>query len=243
MTYLRSLLFTVGFYGLTTVLCFAYLPLLILPSKAFAKCAKFWVRLSICMVQGLLGIRYELRGRENLPDGPAIYASKHQSAWETLALNLILDMPAFVLKKELMRIPIFGWYLARADNISVDRSAGAKALKDMVDQAKAVLEDRRDIVIFPQGTRTSVGERDAAYLPGVAGLYAKAGVPVVPVALNSGVYWPRRRFLKRPGTIVVEFLPPIPPGQNRKTFMRDLAAGIENATETLEKEGLARIAA
>ncbi|WP_259781449.1 lysophospholipid acyltransferase family protein [Aestuariispira ectoiniformans] len=236
MAYIRSFLFGVSFYSLTTVLCFAYLPLLLLPRRGFAPFARFWVRCSLCFLRVFNGIDYRIRGQERLPDEPVIFASKHQSAWETLSLAVIMDDPAFVLKKELTWIPIFGWYLAKMQNVAVDRSAGAKALKQMVDQTKERLDEGRPVVIFPQGTRTAPGDKSKPYLPGVAALYGKANVPVVPVALNSGLFWPRRKFLKNPGTITLEYLEPIPPGLNRKVFLKELEGRTEQATDILVQE-------
>lgn len=235
MAYIRSLLFNISFYSLTTVLCFAYLPLLLLPRRGFAPFARAWVRGSLWLLRVFTGIRHQVRGAEHLPDEPVIFASKHQSAWETLALAVIMDDPAFVLKKELTWIPIFGWYLAKMKNVSVDRSAGAKALKDMVEQTNERLQQGRPVAIFPQGTRTAPGDKKP-YLPGVAALYAKANVPVVPVALNSGLFWPRRKFLKNPGVITLEYLEPIPPGLNRKAFLAELESRIEQATDRLVQE-------
>lgn len=236
MAYIRSFLFGLSFYSLTTVLCFAYLPLLLLPRRGFAPFARAWVRCSLWLLRVFTGIDHRVRGQERLPNEPVIFASKHQSAWETLALAVIMDDPAFVLKKELTWIPIFGWYLAKMQNVAVDRSAGAKALKQMVDQTNERLREGRPVVIFPQGTRTHPDDKDKPYLPGVAALYGKANVTVVPVALNSGLFWPRRKFLKQPGTITLEYLEPIPPGLKRKAFLTELESRTEQATEQLVQE-------
>src|SRR5690606_21388864 len=147
-----------------------------------------------------------------------IVAAKHQSAWDTMAFYWVLDDAAYVLKKELLSIPLYGWCARKARMIGVDRSGGAKALRAMVEQAQNCLAEGRPIVIFPEGTRTAPGRR-SAYHPGIAALYTRLGVPVVPVALNSGLFWGRRSFIKQPGRIVVQFLPPIPPGLERRAFM------------------------
>lgn len=236
MALIGSFLFMLCFYGLTTVFCFAYLPLLLLPRRIFAPFAWGWVRISLWLLRVLTGVRHEVRGEDRLPEGAVIFAPKHQSAWETLALAVIMKDPAFVLKKELTRIPLFGWYLAKMQNVAVDRSAGAKALKQMVDQTNARLAEGRPVVIFPQGTRTAPDDKDKPYLPGVAALYSKAGVPVVPVALNSGLFWPRRKFLKQSGTIALEYLEPIPVGLNRKEFLATLEQRTEAGTDKLVQE-------
>lgn len=240
MRIFRSTLFLFSFYLVTSALCIIYIPFLLLPRRYFAPLARIWVRIVVWVAGTTSGISYELRGLENRPDGPAIYASKHQSAWETFTFNLIVSDCAYVMKKELLRLPLFGWYLTRMGNISVDRSAGSRALIYMVEQAKAVIERKRSIVIFPQGTRTTTGDTTSPYLPGVAGLYSKADVPVVPVALNSGMFWPRNKFTKYQGTITVEFLEPIPPGLSRKEFTRRLKEAIEPATARLEAEAKER---
>ena len=236
---IRSTLFAVAFYGITGVMSVLYLPLIALPRPVFRRFCFFWARIMVATVKAVLGIGYELRGLENVPDGPAIYASKHQSAWDVLIFNIIVPESAYVLKRELYRIPLWGWYVWRIGSVGIDRSAGARALKDMVAQAAALLDQGRSIVVFPQGTRTPVGEK-RPYLPGAAALYLGTDRPVVPVALNSGVFWPRRRFRKSPGLITVEFLPPIEPGLDRRAFLKRIEADIENATRRLEAEALDR---
>jgi len=159
-----------------------------------------------------------------------LVASKHMSMWDTMALYLVLDQPAIVLKRELLRIPFYGWYVWKATAIAIDRAAGASALRKMSAAARQVLDQGRPILIFPEGTRQKPGA-PPDYKPGVAGLYALSGVTCVPVALNSGVYW--TGFLKRPGTIVLEFLEPIAPGLKRDAFMGLLESRIETATNRL----------
>lgn len=236
---IRSLLFAIAFYGITTVMAALYLPLMVLPRAVFRKMCLAWVRIMVGLIQTALGIRYELRGLENCPEGAAIYAAKHQSAWDVLIFNLLIDDCAYVLKRELYRIPFWGWYVWRVGSVGIDRSGGARALRGMVEQAKSLLAHGRSIIVFPQGTRTPVGEH-RPYLPGTTALYLGSDVPVVPVALNSGVFWPRRTFRKSPGTITVEFLPPIAPGLNRREFLKQLEAQVETATTRLEQEALER---
>ena len=169
------------------------------------------------------------------PPTPAVFAFKHQSAWETLVLHLLLRDPAITLKRELTQIPLFGWYLTHAGMIRIDRAGGARALRTLIDDSRAALTRGAEIVIFPEGTRAPVGGRNP-YHPGVAALYLHLECPVVPVALNSGVFWPRRSFIKRPGRIALEFLPPIGPGLDRKRFMAELEERLEGATERLIAE-------
>jgi len=237
---IRSILFALAFYGVTAVMAILYLPLILLPRRVFHGFCLAWVRTMVALIRIILGIRFELRGLENRPDGPAIYASKHQSAWDVLIYNLLIYDCAYVLKRELYRIPLWGWYVWRLGSVGIDRSGGARALKGMVGQATELLRQDRSIVVFPQGTRTPIGE-SRPYLPGTAALYLGTDAPVVPVALNSGVFWPRRQFRKIPGLITVEFLPPIEAGLKRREFLKHLEEKIESATHRLEQEALDRI--
>lgn len=230
---LRSLVFGLVFYGITLVLSVLLAPSMLLPRPMVGAVSRFWVRICLWVVNVTLGIDVKVEGRENMPDGPAIYASKHQSAAETLAFCLIVPDLAYILKRELFWVPIWGWYVWRVGMIGVNRSAGGVALKDMTQKAAKVLDAGRSIVIFPQGTRTPPGTR-RKYLPGTAALYAKAGVPVVPVALNSGLFWPRRKLAKYRGTITIQILEPIPPGLDKRAFLRRLEDTIEPATRELE---------
>lgn len=239
MMFIRSSLFAVIFYGWSALLSPFYVPLMLLPRRAFWFMAWVWVRSCLLLVKHVAGIRYEVRGRENLPPGPFIIASKHQSAWDTLIYNELFPDCAYVLKRELFWFPFFGWFLWRVGMVGIDRSGGAKTLKLLVRGVRDRLADGRTIVIFPQGTRTPPGA-ERKYLPGVSALYAQSRVPVVPVALNSGMFWPRRRFLKRPGTVILEILPPIAPGLDRRSFERTLRDRIEPTTRKLEAEAADR---
>lgn len=227
---MRSYIFNVFFYGWTTVLCIVAIPLLLAPPRYCRALGRFWVRTTFALLAAIVGLRYRVEGQQNIPDGPAIFASKHQSAWDTFAFPVILPHPVYVLKQELVRIPIWGWLLNRSGVIPVDRAAGPAALRNMVNRAREVLP--RPIVIFPEGTRAAPGE-SLRYHAGVAALYRNLAVPVVPVALNSGCYWPRRSRPRRGGTITVEFLPPIEPGLDRSTFMTELKTRIEDASARL----------
>lgn len=229
---LRSTLFALTFYPLTVLCLVAYVPTLLLPERLARPICYSWVDIFLWFARHVLRIDYRVEidpaAREAIAAGPVVIASKHQSMWETLVFNRMLDRPVFVLKKELVAIPLFGRFLTRFGMISVDRAAGARALKPMVQQAQAHLAAGRIVVIYPQGTRVAPGA-EVPYLPGVAALYARAGVPMIPVALDAGRLWPRHRFVKRAGTITVRFLAPLEPGLDRKTFMKTLEDRIEQA--------------
>jgi 1-acyl-sn-glycerol-3-phosphate acyltransferase len=228
MTGLRSALFLVWFLVITAILSLIFLPVLALPRRATVWLARLWARLTFWGLKVFAGIDWEIRGLP--PRGAVLVASKHMSMWDTLALYLALHEPAIVLKRELLRIPFYGWFLAKAAAIPIDRSAGVSALRKMSDAARQVLAQGRPILIFPEGTRKKPGAAPD-YKPGVAALYGQLDVDCVPVALNSGVYW--TGFLKRPGTIVLQFLEPIAPGLKRGAFMTLLEQRIEGATDQL----------
>ena len=235
MILVRSVLFNILFYGFTLLVGVFGLPAFLIGPRAVRTVSRFWSRTLVAMARVVAGIDVDLRGVENLPTGPAIVAAKHQSAWETLYFTELLDAPAAVLKEELVRAPVIGPYMRAMDMIPVDRKAGASALRRMVDKAREAVAVGRPILIFPQGTRVAPGVQ-APYHPGTAALYAGLGLPVIPVALNSGLYWSRNSFWKRPGKIVVEFLPAIPPGLDRRAFMARLQETLEAATSRLEAE-------
>jgi 1-acyl-sn-glycerol-3-phosphate acyltransferase len=232
MLILRSLLFNLAYYLNLLVWMILCLPVLALPRRVFMRVARLWARSSLWLLRVIAGTKVDFRGLEKIPAGGMIVASKHQSLWETFALLVILDDPAYVLKRELMWIPFFGWYALKARSVPVDRKGGAQALKEMNARARAEIAAGRQIIIFPEGTRRPPGA-PPAYKFGVAHLYAKLRAPCLPVALNSGLYWPRRRFIRHPGTIVVDILDPIGPGLPRDTFFNDLQARVEAATDRL----------
>jgi 1-acyl-sn-glycerol-3-phosphate acyltransferase len=238
MRFIRSAAFYVAFYtwGMTAGVLF--LPTLLMRPVTVRVCGAWWSGTIVWLAKAICGIDWTVRGLANVPRGPVIFASKHQSAWDTLFFPAFFDQPSAVAKAELRAVPFYGWYSNRAGAIWVDRKAGGAAIRAMIRGARRTIGEGRPIFIFPQGTRTRPGET-RPYQPGVAALYAGAGVPVVPVALNSGLFWGRRSFVKNPGTIVVECLPPIPPGLDRKTFMASLEDAIETATARLESEAQA----
>jgi 1-acyl-sn-glycerol-3-phosphate acyltransferase len=198
---------------------------------------RFWARCALALLKAIVGLDGEIRGREHLPAGPAIIAMKHQSAWDTLILPVVLGDPAVVLKRELLLLPFYGWYALRAGSIAIDRKGGAGALRHMVAAARRAAAAGRKVVIFPEGTRTAPGRR-LPYQGGVAALYQALRLPVVPAAVNSGLYWGRRSFRKRRGRIVLAFLDPIAPGLPRREMMAQLETRIEAATAALEREAL-----
>ena len=230
--WLRSLAFNVGWYLGSIVIAIVGAPLLLAPRRWVVAWARLWIVFVLWWLRVTCGLSHRVVGHENLPSGPAIFACKHQSTWETLAFTLLFDDIAIVLKRELLFIPVVGWAMARAGNIAVARGEGASALRGMVRDAKAAIADGRSIVIFPEGTRVAPGDRKP-YQVGTAALYRQLGVPVVPMALNSGLFWRRRRWIKRPGVLTLEILPPIPPGLPREAFMETLRDKIEGATARL----------
>ncbi len=238
MLVLRSLLFNLYYFGsfiLVPLVLWVCLPL---PRPYMQRGVRLWVKGLRLGLKWIVGLVYQVRGLENVPEGAAIFACKHQSAWETTVFYILADDPAYVLKKELLFIPFWGWVARKAKAIGVDRAGGVGALKRMVKESLAVLDANRQVIIFPEGTRMAPGETKP-YYPGIAALYANTEAPVVPVALNSGLFWGRRRFIKRPGVITLEFLPPMPRGLDRREFMAELQARIETASERLRTEAQA----
>lgn len=228
----RSLAFQAAFWAWSVAINLAWIPALLLPPAATVLGQRIWAKGVMALLRGVAGIRYEIRGRERIPEGPVLIAAKHQSAWDTMIFHIIVEDPAIVMKRELLNIPVYGWYCRKSRMIPIDRKGGGAALRSMIDAAQAAAREARPIVIFPQGTRVAPGA-DAPYLPGVAALYRQLGIPVVPAALNSGHFWPRGSLRRRPGTIVFEYLPPIEPGLDRKTFMTRLEGAIEGGTARL----------
>jgi 1-acyl-sn-glycerol-3-phosphate acyltransferase len=235
MTRLRALAFNLAFFCWTAGLGTLALPLLLLPRKVAMDFGRFWSRGTVLLLRGIVGLGHQVRGLDRLPQGGCIIAMKHQSAWDALILPIVLGDPAVVVKRELLLLPIYGWYMGRAGAIAIDRRAGAAALRRMVAAARSAAATGRPIVIFPEGTRVAPGTR-LPYQPGVAALYQALALPLVPAAVNSGLFWGRRSFLKRPGRIVLEFLDPIPAGWPRERLMAELERRIETATAALEEE-------
>jgi 1-acyl-sn-glycerol-3-phosphate acyltransferase len=238
----RSILFNALFYLNTLVYLIIALPTFFMPYRAIIAVARSWGRTNLVLLRVVAGIDCEVRGLDKIPKGAVIVASKHQSAWETFALLPLFDNPTFILKRELQWIPIFGWLTIKGRMVPVDRSKGSSALVAMTERAREELADGRQIIIFPEGTRRPAGA-EPRYKHGVAHLYVAEGVPCVPVALNSGLFWPRRSIRRLPGTVLVEILDPIPPGLSRDEFFARLQEEIEPATARLIAEARAEQAA
>ena len=236
MLVIRSVVFNVLFYLNLLVHFIAAIPTLAMPRWGIIAVARFWARTNLWLLRTICGIRVEFRGVEKIPPGPLLVSSKHQSLWETFALLLILPDPAYIMKRELMWIPFFGWYTWKAGMIPVDRSRGSQALAEMNACARREAERNRQIIIFPEGTRRPPGA-EPKYKYGVVHLYAEMGVPCLPIALNSGLFWPRRSIRRYPGTIRVEVLDPIPPGLGKDEFFERLQGEVEAATARLVAVG------
>jgi len=236
--FLRSLLYNVLFYALLVCLIILALPTFLMSRHAIMGIAKFWARSSTWLLRVICGTRVEYRGVEKIPAGPLIVASKHQSMWETFGLLNHFADPVYILKRELELIPFFGWYLRKAKMIGIDRAAGGRSLLKMARQAREEVRHGRQLIIFPEGTRMPV-DATPNYKPGVGQIYVNCGVTCLPVALNSGLFWPRRTFMRYPGTLVVEFLDPLPPGLSRDEFTAQVSAAVEQATGRLVAEARA----
>jgi 1-acyl-sn-glycerol-3-phosphate acyltransferase len=232
----RSAVFNLVFFASTIAALLTTWPVLFVPrSEPALWVGRQWTRFTLTMLRLIVGVRWEVRGDLKHLSGRILIASNHQSAWDTMVFLLLCPLPTYAMKKELMAIPIYGWMAKRQGHIAVDRKAGAAAFRRLQRQARAALAAGRQIVLFPEGTRAAPDER-RPYQPGIAGLYAALGAPVVPVALNSGLFWSRRSFIKRPGTIVIEILPAIPAGMERQAFLSELELRIRSAAERLIAE-------
>jgi len=231
----RSLLFNILFFVTTTLFVVIGSPFLVLPRSWAMAALRVHARFELFLLRVIVGTKIEVRGRDNIPEGACLVASKHQSAWETFALIPIFRDPALLMKRELFWIPFHGWFSYKFQMIPVDRDKGPSALRRILREAKKRIEDGREIIIFPEGTRRASGAAPD-YKTGIALLYEALRAPCLPVALNSGLFWPRRSVLRRPGTIVVEILPAIPPGLPKDEFLRGLEAAIEGASNRLIAE-------
>jgi 1-acyl-sn-glycerol-3-phosphate acyltransferase len=240
MVVLRSLFFNAAFYLVTAVMLIVTLPVFFfLPQAGGMAIVRAWAKTVLWLHKWIAGVELEVRGAEHMPRGAALVAAKHQSAFETIAVYALLRNPAVIMKQSLRFIPIFGQYTMKVGQIHVDRDGGTAALRAMTERAKTEVAAGREIVIFPEGSRRPLGA-PTEYHGGVAFLYRQLKVPVVPVALNSGAFWPRKGLLHYPGTIVVEFLPPIEPGLDSRAFLTKLQDTIESASNRLVAEARAR---
>jgi 1-acyl-sn-glycerol-3-phosphate acyltransferase len=237
----RSVVFNIAFYLNLLAHFIAAIPTLVMPRRAILSVATFWGRTNLVLLRVICGIKVDYRGLQKIPPGPLLVASKHQSLWETFALLPLFHDPAFILKRELLWIPFFGWYAWKAGMIPVNRGRRAQALAEMTVRARAELGRDRQIVIFPEGTRRAPGA-EPSYKYGIVHLYGETGASCLPIALNSGLFWPRRSFLRYPGTVVVEVLDPVAPGLGKPAFSERLQQTIETATARLIAEGKQELA-
>jgi len=236
--FLRSLVFNILFYLVFLSWAIVALPTFAMPRGAMLRVANWWAQSNIFLMRTICNINVEFRGVEKIPRGPLIVASKHQSMWETISLLHFFEAPFFAVKRELLFIPLFGLFLIKTRMIAIDRSAGGRALIRMARRAAEEVRSGRQFVIFPEGTRKAVGT-PPQYKGGLGLIYVDCGVPCLPVALNSGLFWPRRTFMRYPGTLVVEFLDPLPPGLPRDQFLERVQTVIEAATNRIVAAGQA----
>lgn len=237
---LGSALFYIGMWISVLVYAPPMLLTVLLPFPKRFYLISRWSLFQLWMLKVFCGIRYEVHGRENIPPGPAVILSKHQSTWETFALALIFPPQTWVLKRDLMRVPLFGWALAMLKPIAIDRGSKRTAVQQVIAQGRERLQDGIWIVVFPEGTRVSPGEQRRWGRSGAA-LAAAAGVPVVPVAHDAGRYWRRRRFLKQPGTIQVYIGPPIGPhGRSDEEMLERAEQWVVSVMARLEGEAPVR---
>jgi len=237
LIWIRSLLFMAFFYVGSTIAALLMTPLLLGKRRWVVQAIGLWASVMMAALRVICGVKVEIRGREHMPTGPALIAAKHQGMFDTIGPFSFLHDACFVLKKELLVIPFYGWYSIKGGMIAVDREGHASALKKLVKDTRERLSEDRQVIIFPEGTRKDPGA-EPDYKPGVAALYRDLDLPCTPLATNSGVHWPAHGFLRQPGTIVFQFLEPLPAGLKRGEFMRELQDRIETATHALLAEGL-----
>ena len=232
MLWLSSLWFNIVFYGTNVFMALLLMWTMLISRKATVWGVHVWLSAVDWVENHLGGIKHVVIGREYIPEGPCIIAAKHQSEWETFKLHLLLNDPSIVLKSELLRIPVIGWYMMRVGSIPIDRNTRGRALTEMLEASRKAVAEGRPIAIFPEGTRARPGE-NPPYKAGIGFLYEELNIPVVPMALNSGLLWPAESFIKKRGTITIEFLPLIPAGLSREEMMQRLRDTLEPATARL----------
>ncbi len=237
MIKLRSLVFNLAFYANLIVLMILGLPMILGGRHGVFFMARLWGSTSVWLLEKICALRVEYRGLENIPEGGYIIAAKHESFLETFALLKYAPDFAIVLKRQLVFIPLFGLYLVGARQIAIDRARGRNALMQIIAQARPILREGRQVFIYPEGTRRPPGATPR-YKFGVAALYTETGVPCLPVAVNTGLFWGRRGFTRRPGVAVIEYLPPILPGLDRDAFAERLQSAIETACARLNAEAV-----
>ena len=236
-SFFRSFLFYTALFLFSFLIpAIFFIPSIIFKSNKIADYgAKIWAKIIIFFLKNLCGINYKIINQNNIPNFPCIFACKHQSMWETIIMHLIIHRPVYAYKNELLKIPFYGWFLNAMSGIKVKRKGGASALKHVLQQAKKYLSKNQSIVIFPQGTRVEVFSEifQYPYQPGIIALYQNCQVPVVPIALNSGIFWPKKLFSHKSGTILIEFLPPINIGLNKQHFIQTLTQQLEEKSKQL----------
>jgi 1-acyl-sn-glycerol-3-phosphate acyltransferase len=233
----RSLVFNTLFYLNLVVLAIVGLPTMLFGRKAVFALARLWGAISVWLLETICGLRLEYRGVENIPSGAVLIAAKHQSFLETFALLKYAPDFAIILKRQLTYVPLFGLYLIVSKQIPIDRARGRQALQQIAAAAKPVLAAGRQVFIYPEGTRRLPGA-PPRYKQGVTALYTETGVKCLPVAVNTGLFWRRRGFLRRPGVAVIEYLPVIAPGLDRAQFGKRLQSVIESACDRLNAEAV-----
>jgi 1-acyl-sn-glycerol-3-phosphate acyltransferase len=233
--WLRSALFNALFFSLTALLGLLAMPLQLMSRRHTIAMVRFWANSVVWLLRVICRVTVDLRGFENLPPGAVVIAAKHQSAFDTIIWLALLPDAAYVLKKQLLYIPLYGWHVRRLNMIPVDRAGGGPALRAMLRIAVQVLERGRQVVIFPEGTRTAPGER-VPYQPGVVAIAGATKAPVIPVATDSGRIWGRRSFRKFPGVIRISILAPLSPAKGRAALLPMLEQAIEAETDRLMAE-------
>ena len=239
MQFFRSLVFSIFVNAWGAIIPIIYIiPAFISRDKKIAdRGAKIWSIGVFWMLKKICKIDYKIIGTENILKEPCIYACKHQSMWETVVMHLIINRPVYAYKKELELIPFYGWFIKFMSGIKVNRKGGVRSLKSVINQAKNYLTKGQSVVIFPQGTRVPVRGliEKYPYQAGITALYNSCDTKVVPVALNSGLYWPKNQILKNRGTIIIEFLPAIDRGLSKEEFNKRLISAIEKKAKNLLK--------
>jgi 1-acyl-sn-glycerol-3-phosphate acyltransferase len=239
MLFIKSTIFNIIFYMATAVACILCLPGLLLPKEKAMYIVSCFVNSIYFLEKHILGLDFEVKGSENLPkDGAFLVAAKHQSPYETFKLHIIFNDPAIILKRELLKIPLWGKFLAKTEPIAIDRSQGKKSMLQIVDGAKKIKEQGRPIVIFPQGTRVYTWQttKDKPYKSGVARIHAETEMPIIPMALNTGSFWPRTSWIKHGGKITFEFLEPVKEKNDIQLIMKDLETRLEARSNELCKQ-------
>lgn len=242
-TWIRATLFNIVFWMWAITICTLIIPLVYCSRKTTLRISHIFNNGVYYIEKFVLGLDYEVRGLEYLPkEGPYLIAAKHQSAYETMKLHRLFGDPSIILKQELLSIPIWGKFLGKLDIIAIDRSNGESAISSIVEGAQRMKEQKRPIVIFPQGTRvaTDVSSAKKPYKGGIIKMYKATDLPIIPLALNSGLFWPRNAYLKRPGKVIFEFLPPFEPGLDDKKVMKALEERLEEASIRLMEEAKER---